>query len=92
MLNRLVEAGAIHADSEGRLTIDTKRADAEVVRAANEFISAMAKGDADAVHALLRQYVVVPPLVQSVLARMGPTPPPDRLIYRTADQLDGASQ
>ena len=92
VLNRLIEAGAIHADSEGRLTIDTKRADAEVVRAANEFISAMAKGDADAVHALLRQYVVVPPLVQSVLARMGPAPPPDRVIYRTADQLDGASR
>jgi hypothetical protein len=87
VLNRLVEAGAIQTDSEGRLTIDTKRADAEVVRAANEFISAMAKGDADAVHALLRQYVVVPPLVQSVLVRMGPAPPPDRLIYRTADQL-----
>lgn len=92
VLNRLIEAGAIHAVSEGRLTIDTKRADTEVVRAANEFISAMAKGDADAVHALLRQYVVVPPLVQSVLARMGPAPPPDRLIYRTADQLDGASR
>lgn len=92
VLNRLVEVGAINADAEGRLTIDTKRADAEVVRAANEFISAMAKGDADAVHALLRQHVVIPPLVQSVLARMGPAPPPDRVVYRTAEQLDGVSQ
>lgn len=91
VLNRLIEASAIHADSEQRLTIDTKRADAEVVRAANEFISAMAKGDADAVHALLHQYVVVSPLAQAVLARMGPAPPPERLIYLTADRLDGAS-
>ena len=88
VLNRLIEAGVIHPDPEGRLTIDAQRADAEVVRAANEFISAMAKGDADTVRALLRQYVVVHPQLRSVLERMGPVPPPHRLIYHTADQLD----
>jgi hypothetical protein len=88
VLNRLIDAGAIHADSDGHLTIDAERADAEVVRAANEFISAMASGDANTVHALLRQYVVVHPQLQSVLERMGPAPPLHRLVYRTADQLD----
>jgi hypothetical protein len=57
-----------------------------VVRAANEFISAMAKGDADTVRALLRQNVVSHPQLQPVLERMAP--PLDRVIYRTADQLD----
>jgi len=71
-----------------RLTIDVQRADVEVVRAANEFISAMAKGDADTVRALLRQNVVSHPQLQPVLERMGPAPPLDRVIYRTADQLD----
>jgi hypothetical protein len=88
VLNRLIEARAIHADSTGRLTIDAQLADAEVVRAANEFISSMARGDADTIHALLRRYVVIHPQVQSVLERMGPPPPVTRLIYRTADQLD----
>ncbi len=88
ILNRLIDAGAIRPDSEGRLTIDAKRADAEVVRAANEFISAMAKGDADTVRALLRQYAVVHPQMQLVLARMGAAPPLHRFIYLTADQLD----
>ena len=88
VLNRLIDAGAIQSNSEGRLAIDVDRADAEVVRAANEFISAMARGDADTVHSLLRKHVVIHPLVQSVLERLGPTPPPHRLVYRTADQLD----
>ena len=70
------------------MAIDVDRADAEVVRAANEFISAMARGDADTVHSLLRQHVVIHTLVQSVLERLGPAPPPHRLAYRTADQLD----
>jgi hypothetical protein len=88
VLNRLIEAGAIHANSEEQLTIDAERADAEVVRAANEFISAMAKGDADSVHALLHQNVTMHPKLQPVLERMGPAPPLDRIIYRTADKLD----
>ena len=88
VLNRLIDAGAITSNSEGRLAIDAGRADAEVVRAANEFISAMAKGDVDTVHSLLRQHVVLHPLAQSVLERLGPTPPPRRFVYRTADQLD----
>jgi hypothetical protein len=88
VLNRLIDAGAVHPNSEGHLTIDAERADREVVRAANEFISAMAKGDADTVHALLHRHVVVHPDLQPVLERMGAAPPLDRLIYRTADQLD----
>jgi len=88
VLNRLIEAGAIHSNSEEHLTIDAERADAEVVRAANEFISAMAKGDADSVRALLHQNVMAHPKLQPVLGRMGPPPPLDRIIYRTADALD----
>jgi hypothetical protein len=88
VLNRLIEAGAINANSEEHLTIDAKRADVEVVRAANEFISAMAKGDADSVRALLHQNVMAHPKLQPVLERMGPAPPLDRIIYRTADALD----
>ena len=88
ILNRLIDAGAIRSDSEGRLTIDAERADAEVMRAANEFISAMARGDADTVRALLRQHVVVHPQLQSVLTHMGAAPPLRRFIYRTADQLN----
>ena len=88
VLNRLIEAGAINTNSEEHLTIDAKRADAEVARAANEFISAMAKGDADSVRALLHQNVMAHPKLQPVLGRMGPPPPLDRIIYRTADTLD----
>ena len=88
MLNRLIEAGAIHPNPQGRLTIDAERADGEVVRAANEFVSAMALGDAGTVHALLGQHVMIHPQLQSVLERMGSAPPLDRVIYRTADQLD----
>jgi hypothetical protein len=88
VLNRLVEAGAIHASSEEHLTIDAKRADAEVVRAAKEFISAMARGDAESVHALLHQNVMMHPKLQPVIEHMGPAPPLDRIIYRTADNLD----
>ena len=88
VLNRLIDAGAVRANSEEHLTIDAKRADAEVVRAANEFIPAMAKGDADTVHALLHQNVMMNPKLQPVFDRMGPAPPLDRIIYRTADNLD----
>lgn len=88
ILNRLIDAGAIRPDATGRLMIDTKRADAEVEHAADEFISAMARGDADRVRALLRQHVVIHPLLQPVLERMGAAPPLRRFIYRTADQLD----
>jgi hypothetical protein len=88
VLNRLIDAGAIQPDSEGHLTIDADRASEEVVRAANEFISAMAKGDADTVHALLQQHVMIHPKLQPLLERMGAAPPLDRVIYRTADQLD----
>jgi hypothetical protein len=88
ILNHLIEAGAIHADATGRLTIDVARADAEVERAAGEFVSLMANGDAVAVEALLHRYVVISPVVQAAFARAGAPPPPRALFYRTAEQLD----
>lgn len=48
----------------------------------------MAMGDADTVHALLRPHVMIHPQLQPVLDRMDSAPPLDRVIYRTADQLD----
>jgi hypothetical protein len=47
----------------------------------------MSKGDAAAVNALLRHYVVVTPEIRAVLARRGPTPAPQRPVYSTADRL-----
>jgi hypothetical protein len=88
ILNHLIEAGAIQSDADGRLTIDTVRADAEVTRAAGEFISLMARGDVVAVEALLSRYVIVSPEVNTVLKRIGAAPPLQRIVYRTADQLD----
>lgn len=88
ILNHLIAAGAIHADGTGRLAIDVARADAEIERAAGEFISLMANGDAVAVEALLRRYVVISPEVQAALARAGAPPPPRAFFYRTAAQLD----
>jgi hypothetical protein len=88
VLNRLMEADAIHADGTGRLTINVARADEEVVRAADQFISFMAKGDAVAIRALLDHGVVVRPEIKAVLDRMGAPPPLRRPVYLTADQLD----
>jgi hypothetical protein len=87
LLNRLVEAGAISVDTDGRLRIHPAAADAAITRAASEFISLMAKGDAAAIKSLLRRYVVVTPTIRDVLARLGPAPPLQRPIYRTADHL-----
>jgi hypothetical protein len=47
----------------------------------------MAKGDAAAIKSLLQRYVVVTPTIRDVLARLGPAPPLQRPIYRSADQL-----
>ncbi len=88
VLNHLIEAGAIHADATGRLTIDAARADTEIERAAGEFISLMANGDAVAVEALLQRYVVISPVVQAALVRAGAPPTPRAFSYRTAEQLD----
>lgn len=87
ILNHLLEAGAISMGADGRLRIDAKLADADVVRAAKEFISPMSKGDAAAVKALLQRYVVVSPTIRDVLARLGPTPESQQPIYSTADRL-----
>jgi hypothetical protein len=87
VLNHLLEAGAISASADGRFTINRATADADIARAAMEFISLMAIGDAAAVKSLLQHYAVVTPTIRNVLARLGPAPPLPRPIYRTADRL-----
>jgi hypothetical protein len=87
VLNHLLEAGAISADADGRFTINRAAADADIARAAAEFVSLMAKGDAAAVKSLLQHYVVLTPALRGVLARLGPSPPLLRPVYRTADRL-----
>jgi hypothetical protein len=87
ILNHLLEAGAVALDADGRLKIDSAAADADIVRAAKEFISPMAKGDAKLVKSLLQHYAVVTPTIRDILARLGPTPGLLRPIYTTADRL-----
>ena len=87
VLNHLLEAGAISTNADGRFTINRAAADADIARAAMEFISLMAKGDATGVKSLLQHYVVVTPAIRDVLARLGPAPPLQRPVYRTADRL-----
>jgi hypothetical protein len=91
VLNHLLEAGAISASADGRFKINRAAADADIARAATEFISLMAKGDATSVKSLLQHYVVVTPAIHDVLARLGPTPPLQRQVYRTADRLSPAA-
>jgi hypothetical protein len=74
----------------GKMTHKTKpnqNPTASFARAAMEFISLMAKGDASAVKSLLQHYVVVTPAIRDVLARLGPTPPLLRPVHRTANRL-----
>jgi hypothetical protein len=87
VLNHLLEAGAISASADGRLTINRVAADADIARAAKEFISPMARGDATVVKLLLEHYLVVTPAIHDLLARLGPAPPLQRPVYRTADRL-----
>ncbi|MGC1727949.1 MAG: hypothetical protein WA747_01065, partial [Steroidobacteraceae bacterium] len=87
VLNHLLEAGAISTNADGRFTINRAAADADIARAAKEFISLMARGDATAVKSLLQHYVVVTPAIRDALARLGPAPPLQRPIYSTADRL-----
>ena len=87
VLNHLLEAGALSAGPDGRIKINSAAADADIVRAATEFISAMSKGDAPAVRALLQHYGVVSPPIRDVLARLGPAPPLQRPVYVTANRL-----
>jgi hypothetical protein len=87
VLNHLLESGAISSAPDGRVKIDSAAADADIVRAATEFISPMAKGDASAVSSLLQRYAVLTPKIRDLLARLGPTPELQRFVYRTADQL-----
>ncbi len=92
VVNHLLEAGAISVGPDGRIKIDAAAADADIVRAASEFISAMAKGDAPAVRALLQHYVVVNPPIREAMARLGPAPPLQRQVYVTADRLSPDSR
>jgi hypothetical protein len=87
VLNHLLEAGAISASADGRLTINRADADADFARAAMEFISPMARGDATVVKSLLQHYEGVTPAIHDLLARLGPAPPVQRPVYRTADRL-----
>jgi hypothetical protein len=91
VLNHLLEAGAISA-SAGRFTINRAAADADIARAAMEFISPMARGDATVVKSLLQHYVVVTPAIHDLLARLGPAPPLQRQVYRTADRLSSTDR
>jgi hypothetical protein len=92
VLNHLLEAGAISASADGRLTINRAAADADIARAAMEFISPMARGDATVVKSLLQHYVVVTPAIHDLLARLGPAPPLQRPVYRTADRLNSTDR
>jgi hypothetical protein len=92
VLNHLLESGAVSVGADGRLKIDRAAADADVERAAMEFISPMSKGDAAAVNALLRHYIVVTAAIRAVLAQRGPTPALQRPVYATADRLSPPAQ
>ena len=87
VLNHLLESKAISVGLDGRFKIDRATADADIARAAVEFISPMSKGDATAVKSLLQHYVVMTPEIHDVLTRLGPAPPLQRPIYSTADRL-----
>jgi hypothetical protein len=87
VLNHLLESAAISLSADGRFRINEAAADADITRAAAEFISPMARGDVAGIKTLLAHYVVVTPPVREVLARLGPAPPTQRPIYRTADRL-----
>jgi hypothetical protein len=87
VLNHLLEAGAISASADRRLTINRAAADADIARAAMELISPMARGEATVVKSLLQHYVVVTPAIHNLLARLGPAPALQRPVYRTADRL-----
>lgn len=88
ILNHLLQSGAIGLNEDGRVRIDAARANEDIVRAAQEIISPMARGDADTVRTLLSRYVVVSPEVKTILTHTGATPPLQRYVYSTADQLD----
>jgi hypothetical protein len=92
VLNHLLERGAISLGPDGRVKIDSVAADADIVRAAVEFISPMAKGDAGEVKSLLQHYAVLTPRIRDLLARLGPPPEQQRLLYRTADRLSPAAR
>jgi hypothetical protein len=87
VLNHLLESGAISVSADGRFKINEAVADVDIIRAAAEFISPMARGDVAVINTLLAHYVVVTPPIRDVLARLGPAPPTQRPIYGTADRL-----
>lgn len=87
ILNHLLESRAISLGADGRFRIDSAAGDADIERAATEFITPTVRGDANAVKELLQRYVVITPAIRNALARIGPAAAPLRPIYRTADQL-----
>jgi len=87
VLNHLLQSGAISVSAQGRFKINEAAADADITRAAAEFISPMARGDIAVIKTLLAHYVGVSPQIRDVLARLGPAPPTQQPIYRTADRL-----
>jgi hypothetical protein len=87
VLNHLLQAGAISVKADGRYSTNRRAADADMARAATEFISAMAAGDAAAVRWLLKRYVVISPAIRDALNRLGPPPQVLRRVYLTADRL-----
>jgi hypothetical protein len=70
VLDCLLEAGAIRPDQTNHFVIDGKRADAEIARAADEFIGKMAKGDVDGIGTLLDRHIVVRDGVKRALSRV----------------------
>jgi hypothetical protein len=88
ILNHLIEARAIRPDPDGTFSIDPVRAHSEVIRAANEFVLLMAKGDLVSINSLLDRYVTISPEVDAAVKKIGPDPPATRFVYRTADELD----
>ena len=87
VLNHLLEAGALAVGADGRFTINRTAADAEITRAAREFISAMAAGDSAAIRSLLERYAVMTPVIRDLLPRLGPELPLLRVVYSTAARL-----
>ena len=87
VLNRLLASGAITVRDDGTFSINQAAADACIVQAAQEFVLPMAKGDDATIATLLKRYAAVRPEIGKVLQQLGPAPPLERPVYRTADRL-----
>ena len=88
VLNRLLEDGGVRLSESGTFLIDEAQAHLAIEKAAREFVSLMASGDAAGVSAQLARYAVVKPEVQSTLQRLAAPSALQRPVFRTADELD----